>query len=57
MPKDTVARYLGRHAEPLTRELPEGIRPARHVICIPACAHFFHAGCIEEWLTTEVRKI
>ncbi len=37
MPKDTVARYLERHAEPLTRELPDGIRPVRHVICIPAC--------------------
>ena len=37
MPKDTVARYLERHAEPLVHEAPDLIDPVQHVICIPAC--------------------
>jgi len=37
MPKDTVARYLERHAEPLVHTLPPPLRSVRHVICIPAC--------------------
>ena len=37
MPKDTVARYLERHAEPLAHTVPQLLRRGRNVICIPAC--------------------
>lgn len=35
MIKDTVGRYLARHAEPLARTVDAPLRPARHAICIP----------------------
>lgn len=37
MPKDTVARYLNTHAEPMARATLRLKRPVEHVICIPIC--------------------